>query len=246
MVQNAKHVTLITGGNSGIGEALAKRLLARGEPVVSVGLAKPDWTHELLTAYEVDLTKIDETRALAAEICEHHPIDRLVHNAGMILPNRLPQAKAEDIQTLAQLHLGAPMILTQAALKGMQERAFGRVVFVSSRAAMGMPSRSAYSSTKSGVHGLARTWALELAPNGITVNVVAPGPVLTDNFWGIVPKGSELQQNIARTVPVGRIGSPEDIANAVEFFLSEASSFITGQVMFVCGGTSLGSSLVPP
>lgn len=246
MAKSGKHVTLITGGNSGIGEALARRLLASGEPVVSVGLARPEWSHELLTAYAVDLTRVDETRALAAEICARHPVDRLVHNAGMILPNRLPQATAEDILTLAQLHLGAPMILTQAALKGMQERAFGRIVFVSSRAAMGMPSRSAYSSTKAGVHGLARTWALELASSGITVNVVAPGPVLTNNFWGIVPKGSDLQDNIARAIPVGRLGLPEDIANAVEFFLSEASGFVTGQTMFVCGGASLGSSPAPP
>ena len=94
--------------------------------------------------------------------------------------------------------------------------------------------------------GLARTWALRLAPSGIKANVVAPGPVLTDNFWGIVPKGSDLQENIARTIPVGRLGLPEDITNAVEFFLSEASSFVTGQVMFVCGGSSLGSSLAPP
>ena len=238
--------TLITGGNSGIGATLARRLVDKGQRVVSIGLEKPDWEHELLSAYTADLTKIDETRAVADEVCKHHRIDRLVHNAGVILPNRLPEAKAEDILTLAQLHLGAPMILTQAALKGMQERGFGRIVFISSRAALGMPSRSAYSSTKAGIHGLARTWALELAPNGITVNVVAPGAVLTDNFWGIVPKDSALQENIARNIPVGRLGSTDDIAHAAEFFLDERSSFVTGQVLFVCGGSSLASSVVPP
>ena len=143
----------------------------------------------------------------------------------MILPNLLPDAKPEDILMLAQLHLGAPMLLTQAALEGMRARRFGRIVFVSSRAAMGAATRSAYSATKAGVHGMARTWALELAASGITVNVVAPGPILTDNFWGIIPKGSEQQERMARNVPVGRLGSREDVAHAIEFFLDERSDF---------------------
>lgn len=231
--------TLITGGNSGIGEALAKKLVDRGQRVVSVGLDAPAWTHDLLTAYCTDLTCLEQTRAVAQQISSNHAIDCLVHNAGIILPNLLPDAKPEDILTLAQLHLGAPMLLTQAALEGMISRRFGRIVFVSSRAAMGAVTRSAYSATKAGVHGMARTWALELAASGITVNVVAPGPILTDNFWGIVPKGSERQERMARNVPVGRLGAREDVAHAIEFFLDERSDFVTGQVLYVCGGTSL-------
>ncbi len=231
--------TVITGGNSGIGEALAKKLVEKGQRVVSVGLDKPTWTHDLLAAYRADLTSPAETRSVAEEICRDHTVDCLVHNAGMILPNLLPDATPEDILTLAQLHLGAPMLLTQAALEGMRARRFGRIVFVSSRAAMGAVTRSAYSATKAGVHGMARTWALELAANGITVNVVAPGPILTNNFWGIVPKGSEQQERMARNVPVGRLGSREDVAHAIEFFLDTRSDFVTGQVLYVCGGTSL-------
>ncbi|HLZ01023.1 MAG TPA: SDR family oxidoreductase [Bradyrhizobium sp.] len=231
--------TLITGGNSGIGEALARKLVEKGQRVVSVGLEEPSWTHDLLSAYRADLTRIEETRAIAQEICRGHTIDCLVHNAGIILPNLLSDAKPEDILRLAQLHLGAPMLLTQAAMEGMRLRRFGRVVFVSSRAAMGAATRSAYSATKAGVHGMARTWALELASSGITVNVVAPGPILTDNFWGIIPKGSEQQERMARNVPVGRLGSRDDVAHAIEFFLGERSDFVTGQVLYVCGGTSL-------
>jgi 3-oxoacyl-[acyl-carrier protein] reductase len=236
---NQPRTTLITGGNSGIGEALARKLVERGQRVVSVGLQEPTWTHELLAAYRADLTSINETREVAQDICRHHTIDGLVHNAGIILPNLLPDVRPEDILTLAQLHLGAPMLLTQAAMQGMRERHFGRVVFVSSRAAMGAPTRSAYSATKAGVHGMARTWALELASSGITVNVVAPGPILTDNFWSIVPKDSERQERMASNVPVGRLGSREDVAHAIEFFLDERSGFVTGQVLYVCGGTSL-------
>ncbi|MDE0113249.1 MAG: SDR family oxidoreductase, partial [Albidovulum sp.] len=165
---------------------------------------------------------------------------RLVHNAGAIISGSLESANAEDIEKLSRLHLGAPMALTQAALPGMVREGFGRIVFVGSRASMGMPTRSAYSATKAGIHGMAKTWALELAPNGVTVNVVAPGPILTDNFWSIVPKDSEMQDQIAKRIPVGRIGIADDVANAIEFFLSEDSGFVTGQILFVCGGLSLG------
>ena len=122
----------------------------------------------------------------------------------------------------------------------MRENGFGRVVFVTSRASMGVPTRSAYSATKAGVHGMARTWALELAPEGVTVNVVAPGPILTDNFWGIIPKGSDREARLADNMPVRRIGEPEDVTRAVMFFADPAAGFITGQVLFVCGGASLG------
>src|SRR6202007_1134710 len=99
-----------------------------------VGLEKPGWTHDLLAAYRADLTSIDETRAIAQEIGRDHAVDCVAHNAGVILPNLLADAKPEDILTLAQLHLGAPMLLTQAAMERMRSRRFRRIVFVSSRA----------------------------------------------------------------------------------------------------------------
>lgn len=231
--------TLITGGNSGIGAAIADMLLARGEAVVSLGLEMPRQA-ENLTGYTCDLTDPKTTDQIAQQIAERHQIDALVHNAGMIRPDLLPDAAAQDVLDLAQLHLAAPMALTQRVLPGMEARGTGRILFISSRAAMGMPTRSAYSATKAGVHGMARTWALELAPKGITVNVIAPGPVLTDNFWDIVPKDGPLQNKIADGIPVRRIGTPQDIANAAAFFLDDQASFVTGQVLFVCGGASLG------
>jgi NAD(P)-dependent dehydrogenase (short-subunit alcohol dehydrogenase family) len=89
--------------------------------------------------------------------------------------------------------------------------------------------------------GMARTWALELAPFGITVNVIAPGPIKTDNFWGIVEKGSEQETALADRIPVGRLGEVEDVSNAFLFFCDPATSFITGQTLYVCGGASVGS-----
>ena len=123
----------------------------------------------------------------------------------------------------------------------MKERHFGRVLFNASRAALGVPTRTAYSASKAGMIGMARTWALELAPFGITVNVIAPGPIKTDNFWGIVEKGSEQETALADRIPVGRLGEVEDVSNAFLFFCDPATSFITGQTLYVCGGASVGS-----
>lgn len=231
--------TLITGGGSGIGATLTKNLIAKGEVVVTLGLDLPNWKHENLISYQADLTDTEQTNEAAQLISSSHKINNIVHNAGMILPNLLPKVKTDDILTLSHLHLAAPIALTQAILPNMINDKNGRIVFISSRASMGMPTRSAYAATKAGIHGLAKTWALELAENNITVNVIAPGPVLTQNFWDLVPKDSELQQEISDNIPVGRIGTTGDIANAVEFFLDEKASFVTGQVLYVCGGTSL-------
>lgn len=231
--------TLITGGGSGIGATLTKNLIAKGEVVVTLGLDLPNWKHNNLISYQADLTDTEQTNEAAQLISSSHKINNIVHNAGMILPNLLPKVKTDDILTLSHLHLAAPIALTQAILPNMINDKNGRIVFISSRASMGMPTRSAYAATKAGIHGLAKTWALELAENNITVNVIAPGPVLTQNFWDLVPKDSELQQEISDNIPVGRIGTTGDIANAVEFFLDEKASFVTGQVLYVCGGTSL-------
>ncbi|MDZ7810774.1 MAG: SDR family oxidoreductase [Arhodomonas sp.] len=142
---------------------------------------------------------------------------------------------------LTHLHLGAAITLVQAALPAMRERGFGRVVLLSSRAAQGLQTRTSYSATKAGMIGMARTWALELAPAGVTVNVVAPGPVRsTDMFHGVVPAGSDKEAQLAAGVPVGRLGEPADVARAVAFLAAPENGFITGQTLYVCGGTSLG------
>ncbi|HFB54705.1 MAG TPA: SDR family oxidoreductase, partial [Hellea balneolensis] len=187
-----------------------------------------------------DLTDAQATKDAAAQIAAAHTVTHFIHNAGMILPNLLEDADPEDILTLSQLHAGAALIFVQAFAPAMKKAGFGRIVFNSSRAAMGVPTRTAYSFTKAGIHGMARTWALELAPHGITVNVVAPGPILTDNFWDIIDKGSEREQKLAASLPVRRLGVPEDVSNALLFFCDPANGFVTGQTLYVCGGASIG------
>jgi NAD(P)-dependent dehydrogenase (short-subunit alcohol dehydrogenase family) len=123
----------------------------------------------------------------------------------------------------------------------MRARRFGRVVLLSSRAALGLATRTSYSATKAGMFGMARTWALELAGDGITVNVVAPGPIRTDMFHDVVEAGSDKERALAAAMPVRRLGEAADVARAVAFFADPANSFVTGQVLYVCGGTSVGS-----
>jgi 3-oxoacyl-[acyl-carrier protein] reductase len=154
----------------------------------------------------------------------------------------LAQASAADLAALSRLHLGAALLLVQAALPAMRAAQFGRIVLISSRAALGLATRTAYSATKAGLIGLARTWALELGPDGITVNAVAPGPIAgTTMFHDVLPPGDPRIEALAQSIPVRRLGQPEDVARMVLFLADPANSFITGQTMFVCGGTSVGS-----
>ncbi|WP_157019067.1 SDR family NAD(P)-dependent oxidoreductase [Mesorhizobium xinjiangense] len=232
---------VITGGNKGIGADLAKRMLADGYRVVSVARRAPDFSHERLSSVEADLLDADAVSQAAKEIAATHQVTHFVQNAGLIWPNLIEDAKPDDITGLAQLHLGSALTLLQAFLPAMKERRFGRVIFNGSRAALGAKTRTAYGASKAGMVGMARTWALELAPHQITVNVVAPGPILTDNFWGIIPKGSQQEAELASRIPVGRLGEVEDVTNAFMFFADPKSGFVTGQTLYVCGGASVGS-----
>ncbi|WP_299861310.1 SDR family oxidoreductase [uncultured Hoeflea sp.] len=236
----SEFTAVITGASKGIGADLASRLIERGYTVINISRNASDMTHERFVNVECDLLDPEAVAGAAASIAAEHRVTHLVHNAGLIWPNLVEDAKPEDITGLAQLHLGSALTLLQAFLPAMKEARFGRVMFNGSRAALGVPTRTAYSASKAGMIGMARTWALELAPHGITVNVVAPGPVQTDNFWGIIPKGSDRESELASKIPVGRLGAVEDVSNAFLFFCDPASSFVTGQTLYVCGGTSIG------
>lgn len=239
------YTTLITGAAKGIGADLTRRLLAQGHTVVGIDVLPIDTggatNHQ---AVEVDLLDKEATAEAAARIAADYDVTHMVHNAGLIWPNLLEDAQPEDITGLAQLHLGSALQLAQAVLPGMKDRGFGRIVFNASRAALGAPTRSAYGATKAGIVGMARTWALELASHGITVNVVAPGPVLTDNFWGVIEKDSEHQHDLAARIPVGRIGEPGDVSRAMLFFMDPENSYVTGQTLYVCGGASVGATTI--
>jgi NAD(P)-dependent dehydrogenase (short-subunit alcohol dehydrogenase family) len=231
---------VVTGGSAGIGLAVVKRLLEDDYEVVSLDVQPPGMKHPKLEHIEIDLTNALATERVAQKL-KGQGITTVIHNAGVIRPALLPDVKIEDLGALVNLHLAAAVLLVQAALPAMKAAKFGRVVLVSSRAVLGLPTRTSYSATKAGMLGMARTWALELAPSGITINVVAPGPIRTANFHSVVPEGSPQVEKIAQAIPVKRLGEADDVARAVLFFADRDAGFVTGQVLYVCGGTSVGT-----
>jgi 3-oxoacyl-[acyl-carrier protein] reductase len=232
---------IVTGGNAGIGRAIVEHLLEAGYEVVSLDRRGGAPGHPKLHAIEVDLCDAAATRAVAAEVAARYAPTTLIHNAGVIRPALLPDVTHDDLIALTNLHLAAPVTLAQAMLPAMQAARFGRLVLISSRAALGLATRTAYSATKAGMLGLVRTWALELGPLGVTANAIAPGPVQTDMFHEIVPANSEKVAQMAAGIPVRRLGRPDDIARAAMFFAAPENGFVTGQTLYVCGGTSTGS-----
>jgi NAD(P)-dependent dehydrogenase (short-subunit alcohol dehydrogenase family) len=237
-----QRLAVVTGGSAGIGQEICRQLLAEGWAVVSMARRAPPLAHEHLHAIEVDLADRSATAQAADEVARRFAPDTVIHNAGVILPALLEDVKLADLDTLVDIHLSTAILLAQACVPAMKAAGFGRIVLLSSRGALGLATRTAYAATKAGMLGMARTWALELAPFGITVNVVAPGPIRgTEMFHDVVPAESERESRLAEAIPVKRLGMPEDVARAVGFFVDAAAGFVTGQVLYVCGGASIGS-----
>ena len=233
-------VTVVTGASNGIGRAIAEAVLAQQIPVVNLDYVLPTWQHPLLTSYQADLTREDSTRQAALDIAARHNVTALVNNAGATRPGTIDTATAAQLDDVVGLHLRAPMLLTQAFLPTLRASGQGRIVNMSSRAALGKGDRIVYSATKAGMIGLTRTLAMELGADGITVNAIGPGPIATELFRQSNPEGAPQTERILKSIAVGRMGTAQDVARAVLFFLSPDNGFVTGQVLYVCGGTTLG------
>ena len=234
------YTAVITGGNKGIGADLADAMLAKGWQVIS--LARHPGEASGVEHVICDLSDNQAVAAAAADIAARHEVTHFVQNAGIILPNLIEDARPEDMLALTQLHLASALVLVQAFLPAMKARGFGRVLFNASRAALGAKTRTAYAASKAGMIGMARTWALETAADGITVNVVAPGPIAdTEMFRSVIPAESEREKALAAQIPVKRLGRSDDVARVVLFFCDADNSFITGQTLYVCGGASVGT-----
>ncbi|MFV0278784.1 MAG: SDR family oxidoreductase [Parahaliea sp.] len=240
---SAQHDTIVvTGGSTGIGAEICRQLLAEGARVVNLARRPLELEHPGLHNIALDLSDREHTAAVAAEVAASFPVTGLVHNAGLIRASLLEEVELENLDYLNQVHLGAAITLAQAVIPGMKQRGFGRIILIASRAALGMRTRTLYSATKSGMIGMARTWALELGEYGITVNTVAPGPIAaTEMFHETIEDGSEQMKRMAESIPVKRVGLPGDVSRAVCFLNHPDNGFITGQTLMVCGGASLGS-----
>jgi NAD(P)-dependent dehydrogenase (short-subunit alcohol dehydrogenase family) len=237
---NKQEATLVTGASSGIGRAIAQMLLAQGSTVVNLDHQLPDWSHANLHSLQADLTNEADTRERAADIAREFDITALVNNAGATRPGTVDTQSVADLDHVMALTLRASLLLTQAMLPSLRACGRGRIVNMASRAALGKTERIAYSAAKAGLVGLTRTLAMELGGDGITVNAVAPGPIATELFRRSNPEGAPRTQRILDSIVVKRMGTPEDVARATLFFLSPDNGFVTGQVLYVCGGTTLG------
>ena len=235
MSSSSSNRVLITGGANGIGAAIAQRCRADGyEPIIL------DRTGD--DAIHCDLADPASTQQALEKALAAGPITRLVNNVGAVFPNTVSDQTLDEFDAAIALNLRSAFLCAQALLPSMREAGFGRIVSMSSRAALGKELRTAYAATKAGLQGMTRTWALEEGMNGITANAIGPGPIATELFEIANPEDSPKTRAIRDAVPVRRMGTPEDVAHAVSYLLDDRSGFVTGQTLYVCGGMTVGAT----
>ncbi|HEY1228835.1 MAG TPA: SDR family oxidoreductase [Ramlibacter sp.] len=222
---------LVTGSSSGIGLAVARRLLDDGWQVLGFDIAAPVIEHPRFVATTVDLAN---DAALKAALADVGSLQAVVHAAGILRPASLGNLDPAHGEAMWRLHVQAATQLADALLPGMAQAGRGRMVLVGSRVARGVAGRSQYAATKAAVASLARSWAAEVVTRGVTVNVVAPAATQTAMLTDPARQGTP-----SRLPPIGRLIQPEEVAALVAYLLSPMAAAITGQEIQICGGTSL-------
>ena len=224
----AKHA-LITGVSSGIGAAIANHLLQNGWQITGISRRAPDIKHPHLHWYALDL--LDDS-AVHNALPQLPRVDAFIHAAGIMAAAPLGTLDSERGHVLWQLHVHSATTLANHLIHTLP--ADGRILLIGSRTARGMAGRSQYSASKAAMVALARSWAAELAPRGITVNVIAPGATDTPML-----RDPTRQQSAPRLPPIGRYIQPQEIAACAAWLLSPDAAAITGQEIVICGGASL-------
>jgi len=237
---NEGRTALVTGGSNGIGRAIVMRLIADGFDVVNADVQAPKEAMAGERHVKIDLADARSCTQALRELTERTKITTLVNNAGIVRPASVEEATDADLQAVVALNVAASLRCMQAVLPAMKDAKYGRIVNISSRAALGKTLRVAYSATKAALHGMTRTAALELGVHGITVNAVGPGPIATELFTRVNPPDAPATKRIIESIPVQRMGTADDVAHAVAMLVDERSGFITGQVLYVCGGMTVG------
>lgn len=240
-----KRVALITGASRGIGYAIAERLAATGHDLAICGTRdetirkaaeKLAAAHgvEVLPAV-VDVADREALQGFVADVAKHFGrLDVLVNNAGITRDNISMRMKPEEWQAVLDTNLGSVFHASQAAIRPMMKGKFGRIINISSVvASMGNPGQLNYCASKGGVDAMTRSLAREIGSRGITVNAIAPGFIATDMTAEL---GEDAHARLRDQIPLGRLGSAEDIAHAVAFLAGDEAAYITGQVLHVNGG----------
>jgi len=233
-------VALVTGGTRGIGAEIAKRLKADGNTVVVCDVVDEQlekFTKETgIAGYNINIADIESVRAGVAKIeGDVGPIDILVNNAGITRDGiMVKMTREKNWDPIIAVNLGGTFNMCNVILPGMNERKWGRIVNISSmNGQRGQPGQTNYSATKAGIMGFSRSLALEAARSGVTVNCVSPGFILTEMTAQMKP---EMLEAMVKMIPLGRIGQPADIANAVSFLCKDESGWVTGETMSINGG----------
>lgn len=243
-------VAIVTGAARGIGASVASRLAGDGLDVAVLDLDENN------CAETVDAVRAAGRRAVAvgADVSDEAAVQAavkrveaelgaptvLVNNAGLLRADLFHRLDLATWRTILDVNLTGAFLMSQAVHRHMTSAGWGRIVNLSSIGALGHKGQAAYAAAKAGVQGLTKTLALELGRSGITVNAVAPGFTVTGMTESIADRVgvpfADMQAEMAATIPVGRAGTPEDIAHAVAFFVDERSGFVNGQILYVAGG----------
>ncbi|HEX4902225.1 MAG TPA: 3-oxoacyl-ACP reductase FabG [Acidimicrobiales bacterium] len=237
MTAPTPRTVLVTGGNRGIGLACTQSFLADGHRVATLSRSGSEVVGALAVACDVtDGAAVDA--ALEQVEAELGPVEVLVANAGMTRDGLLVRMSDEDFSAVLETNLTGTFRLARGVAKKMMRARFGRIVLMSSVGAyLGAAGQANYAASKAGLIGLGRAMARELATRGITVNIVTPGPIDTEMFAAVTDKRRE---ELAATVPVQRLGSPDEVAAAVRFLASDEAGYVTGAVLPVDGGLGMG------
>lgn len=241
-------IAIVTGAANGIGKAISRRLMDDGCYIFAVDI--DDVNSKSLVSElgennaeyaHCNITSENEVESLfKSVVSKKSKVDILINNAGIIKDNMIHKMPAEDFDAVINTNLKGTWLMCRAAAKIMKEQKSGRIVNISSRAWLGNPGQSNYSASKAGIIGLTRVLALELGRHNVLVNAVAPGLIDTP-LTQTLP--ADVLEKLIQAQPTKTIGKPEDIANAVSFLVSEKTQFITGQVIYVDGGKSIGANL---